>query len=290
MKRENEKGNEKDIFSSLFIRTEKQRLLRRPEGLLLPFVGLHKQSKKGALFHWVGIVVVLALAFAVLSPVEFGVKPKGTWQLDFLHYNYIEGEKQLTDTDQLALQAGRETVFSLAKKGGFVQTPACGSFEGVIYWNKGQDFCFLNVDGELNTEFNSHYKKYDKEADFTISRQGKELMGKTGKKIALGSGAQQYLLNSGFRVNVDYDFDEYFRLQDEAKKMVNECKQATQLQDCLDKIKLSYWKFGSCEAELFAEQERKVVFCIKSPGKYAVFEKGKFIPVEYKVGLDFGMK
>ena len=86
------------------------------------------KSKKGAIFHWIGIVVILAIALAVLSPVEFGVKPKGTWQLDFLHYNFIEGEKQLADTDQLALEIGRETALSLAKKGGFVNTPSFGSY------------------------------------------------------------------------------------------------------------------------------------------------------------------
>ena len=97
------------------------------------------------------------------------------------------------------------------------------------------------------------------------------------------------MLNSGFRANLGYDFDEYFLLQDQAKKMVNECKSAPQLQDCLQKIKPAYWKFGSCDTELFEEKEGKIIFCIDSPGKYTVFEKGAFVPVRYKVGLDFGM-
>ncbi len=247
-------------------------------------------NKKGALFHWIGIVVIFALVLVALYPTKFGVKPKGNWQLDFLQYNHLEGEKQLADSDQLAVQVGRKTIFSLAEKGGFAQGSVCGSLEKVAYWNKDQKFCFLDVDGNVNTEFNSLYKAYDKDVAYTISRQGKELMGKTEKKVELGAGAQQYLLNAGFRANLDYDFDEYFRLQDEAKKMVNECKQAAQLQDCLDKIKPSYWKFNKCESEQFSSTaDRKVAFCIKSPAGYAVFEKGKFIPVEYRVGLDFGM-
>jgi len=246
-------------------------------------------NSKGTLFHWIGIVVIFALAFAVLSPVEFGVKPKGTWQLDFLHYNFIEGEKQLADTDQLALEVGRETVLSLAKKGGFVNTPSCGSDEGINHWNKEQDFCFLNVDESVSTEFNSLYKKYDTDANFIISRQGKELIGKTGKEIVLGQkNPLYYALNSGFRANLDYNFDEYFLLQDEAKKLVNECKSAENLQDCLDKVRPSYWRFGSCEQEQFAAKGQKVHFCVESPGKYAIFEKGKFVPVQYKLGLDFG--
>lgn len=270
MKRENEKDNGKDIFFSLFI--------------------FHKQSKKGALFHWIGIVIIFALAFAVLSPVEFGVKPKGTWQLDFLHYNFIEAEKQLADHDQLALEIGRKTVLALAEKGGFANRPSCGSADGIRYWNKEQDFCFLNVDGEINAEFNFRYKKYDHNASFTVSRQGKELMGKTDREILLGQkNAQYYSLNSGFRVNLDYDFDEYFTFQDEAKKLVDECKSAPQLQDCLEKVKPSYWKFSSCENKQFAEQKRKVTFCVESPHKYTVFENGKFVPVQYKLGLDFGM-
>ncbi len=247
------------------------------------------RSKKGALFHWVGIVVIFAIAFAVLSPVEFGVKPKGTWQLDFLHYDFVEGEKQLADTDQLALQVGRKTVLSLAGKGGFADTPSCGTLDGITYWNKDQKFCSLNVDGEVNAEFNSLYKKYDQEASYTVSRQGKELIGKTDKEMVLGQkDAPHYVLNSGFRVNLDYNFDEYFLLQDEARKLVNECKSAENIQDCLEKVKPSYWNFGDCENGLFAEQEKKVAFCVDSPQEYTIFEKGKFVPVQYKLGLDFG--
>jgi hypothetical protein len=248
------------------------------------------RSKKGALFHWIGIVVIFALAFVVLSPAEFGVTPKGTWQLDFLHTHFVEAEKQLVDSDQVALEMGRKTVLSLASTGGFADTPSCGAVEGITYWNKGTDFCFLNVDQEVNEQFNTWYKKHDKGASFTLSRQGKELIGKADREILLGQkGTQYYALNSGFRVNVDYDFDEYFKLQDEAKKLVNECKSASQLQDCLEKVKPSYWKFSSCEQEKFAAQGRKVAFCIESPQKYAVFEKGKFVPVQYKAGLDFEM-
>ncbi len=247
-------------------------------------------NSKGALFHWIGIVVILVLAFAIFSPVEFGVKPKGTWQLDFLQYNFIEGKKQLADADQLALEVGRKTVLSLAEKGGFADAPSCGSDGEINYWNRGQDFCFLNVDESVNAEFNSLYKKYDKTVSFTVSRQGKELIGKTDKEILLGQkNAQFYVLNSGFRVNFGYDFDEYFKLQDQAKKMVNECKAASNIQDCVEKVKPSYWKFSSCENAQFAAKGQKVHFCVESPEKYTIFENGRFVPVQYKFGLDFGM-
>ena len=245
-------------------------------------------NSKGALFHWIGIVVIFALGLAVFSQVEFGVKPKGIWQLDFLHNHFVEGEKQLADKDQIALEMGRKTVLSLASKGGFADTPSCGSIEGVTYWNKGKDFCFLNVDKEVNEQFNTWYKEQDKGVNIITSRQGKELIGKTSAEILLGQkDAQYYVLNSGFRVNVGYDFDEYFKLQDEAKKLVNECKSAPQLQDCLEKVKPSYWKFSSCENEQFVEQERKAAFCVESPQKYTVFKNGQFVLVQYKLGLDF---
>lgn len=249
------------------------------------------KSKKGALFHWIGVVVIFALALAVLSPVEFGVKPKGAWQLDFLHYNFIEAEKQLADNDQLAAEVGRKTVLSLASKGGFAEPPSCGAEDGIAYWNKGKDFCFLNVvDDQITKEFNSLYREYGKETSFTVSHQGKEMIGKTDKEILLGQkAAQYYALNPGFRVNLDYNFDEYFGLQDEGKKLVNECKSAEKLQGCLEKVKPSYWKFSNCASELFVEKGRKVVFCVESPGKYAIFENGEFVPVQYKLGLDFGM-
>ena len=183
---------------------------------------------------------------------------------------------------------GRKTALSLAGKGGFADTPSCGTLGGVTYWNKDQKFCSLNVDGEVNAEFNSLYKKYDQGASYTVSRQGKELIGKTNKEIILGQkDAPHYILNSGFRINLDYNFDEYFLLQDEARKLVNECKSAEKIQDCLEKVKPSYWNFGDCENGLFVEQEKKVAFCVDSPQKYTIFEKGKFVPVQYKLGLDF---
>jgi hypothetical protein len=245
-------------------------------------------NKKGALFHWIGIVLVFVLAFVMLSPIEFGVKAKGDWQLDFLQHNFIEAEKQLADTDELALQVGRKVVLSLASKGGFADTPDCGSSGEVIYWNKDQDFCFLKVDEDLNTEFNFWYKQYDKDANYTISREGNELIGKTDTEIVLGSGNPQfYTVNSGFRVNVGYDFDEYFLLQDQAKKVVAECKSAADLQDCLQKVKPGNWNFGSCLNESFIAQDQKVAFCASS--EYTVLDGGVFVPVEYKFGLDFGM-
>lgn len=247
-------------------------------------------SKKGALFHWIGIVLVFVLAFAILSPIEFGVKAKGDWQMDFLQHNFIEAEKQLADTDELALQVGRKMVLSLASKGGFADTPDCGFSSGVIYWNKDQDFCFLKVDEDINAEFNFLYRQYDKDANYTVSRQGNELIGKTATEIVLGSGnPQYYTLNSGFRVDLDYDFDEYFLLQDQAKKVVDECKSAVNLQDCLQKVKPAYWNFGSCLNETFTAEDQKVAFCVESPGEYTVLDGGVFVPVEYKFGLDFGM-
>ena len=247
-------------------------------------------NKKGALFHWIGIVVIFALAFAVLSPTEFGVKPKGTWQLDFLHYYFIEAEKTLADNDELALQVGRKTVLELAEKGGFAESPECGWSAGITYWNKPQNFCFLPLDKSINTAFNNHYKKYDKNADFTVSRNGEELVGKTNQETIMGKkDAEYYTVNSGFRVDLNYNFDEYFILQDQAKKLVDECRAALNLSDCLGKVKPDHWKFGSCVEEKFAEDERKIIFCVSSPGEYTVLENGLFVPVEYKFGLDFGM-
>ena len=256
-------------------------------------------SKKGALFHWIIFGVLAAMgAFAlIMYNSETAVTVKGTWQLDFLDHYYLEGEKSLASFDLVALQVGRKAILSLAKKGGFADTPSCGSYGEVIYWNKGKNFCFLNVDKELTAEFNSLYAGYDPDWTYSLSRQGEEVLGKTEKDLIIGQGkkydllfpkrSQQYMLKPHFKIDLDYSFDEYFLLQDQAKKLIDECKSADNLQDCLEKIKPSHWKFSSCEDEKFVEQERRVVFCAESPSQYVVHENGKPIPVQYKLGLDF---
>ena len=236
-----------------------------------------------------GILVAVGVFAWISYDAEIGVKVKGEWQLDFLRNYYVEGEEKLANIDQQALFAGNKVILSLAEKGGSAESSECGLEDGFYYWNNGDAFCFLEVDKEVNIFFNKVFQEqYGPGQNYVVSHQGNELVGKAEKDLMVSSRGTQYSLKPHFRVNLGYNFDEYFLLQDEARKLVNECKSAENIQDCLEKVKPPYWNFGSCENELFFEQEQKVAFCVDSPQKYAVFENGKFVPVRYKLGLDFG--
>ncbi len=236
-----------------------------------------------------GILVAVGVFAWIAYDAEIGVKVKGGWQLDFLRNYYVEGEEKLVNIDQQALFAGNKVILSLAEKGGFTESSRCGAEDDVYYWNNRDTFCFLEVDKEVNIAFNKVFQEqYGSGQNYAVSHQGNELVGKAGNTtIISGSGTNKYSLQLHFRVNLNYNFDEYFQLQEIAKKLVDECKSADNLQDCLDKVKPPYWKFSSCESERFVEKQRKVPFCVESPNSYAIFENNVFVPIRYKFGLDF---
>ncbi len=248
------------------------------------------KSKKGALFHWIifGLLAAIGIFAWSTYDAEIGVKVKGEWQLDFLHNYYVEMEEKLLQTDQIALYAGNKVVLTLAEKGGFAENSKCGVEDGLYYWNNRDTFCFLEVDKEVNFTFNTvSREQYGAGQSYAVSHQGSELAGKAEKDLVVSRGGTQYFLKPHFRVNLDYNFDEYFQLQKEASGLVHECKAAQELQKCLKKIMPAYWKFTDCDAGVFKESNRKVPFCVVSPNAYVIFEDGASIPVRYKFGLDF---
>ena len=197
-------------------------------------------------------------------------------------------KEKLAEMDQRALFTGKKVILSLAEKGGFAESSRCGMEGGTYYWNNPSTFCFLEVDKEVNIAFNKIFlEQYKGDQRYAVSHQGSELVGLAEKEIIISNQGTQYSLYPHFRINLGYNFDEYFQLQKEAAGIAQECKAAQKLQECLKKIMPKHWKFGGCEQEAYNEKERKVAFCAESAQKYVVFDDGAFIPVRYKFGLNF---
>lgn len=248
------------------------------------------KSKQGALFHWITAGVLLAIGLFMLFNYDPDIrtKIKGEWQLEFLQNYYVPAEEKLLQIEQTALEAGTETILALAKNGGFAADSECGSSNGVHYWNTEETFCFLKITEEVNGAFNAIFiKEYGGDEPYTISYQGQELVGGAVTEIVISDGANSYTVAPHFRANLNYRFDEYFQLQNEAAGLVNVCKWKGDLKGCLQEHKPEHWKFSDCDNPAFKEDGRKVTFCVESPGKYSVFKEGKEINIQYKLGLDF---
>jgi len=250
------------------------------------------KSKKGAvILHWAvfGLLAAIGLFAWLTYDAELGVKVKGEWQLDYLRNFYIEGQEELMQTEQQALLVGNKIIFSLADNGGFTESSPCGVEEGVHYWNKVGSFCFLEVDEEIDQAFDKAYQeKYNSDRRFAVSHQGKELVGEAAETEMISGPKMTYNYFPHFRANIGYNFDEYFQIQNDAKSVLDLCKWKPDLRECLEDTKPEYWKFTDCDAEMYRENERKVVFCSESPGRYTILQPdGSVVPVRYTFGLDF---
>lgn len=249
------------------------------------------KSKKGALVHWIvlGLLAAIGLFAWLTFETELGVQIKGEWQLDYLRNFYVEGQEELVQRDQEALFAGKKIALLLANNGGFAESSPCGVIDEVYYWNKVGSFCFLEVDAEVDKAFNVFFqKKYGKDQKYTVSHQGKELVGKSEEAIILAGPKAKHTIFPHFRVNLGYSFDDYFQLQNEAKSIVDLCKWKPDLRLCLEDTKLPHWKFTNCDTDSYTEENRRVVFCSESPGKYTILRlDGSTVPVRYRFGLDF---
>ena len=102
-------------------------------------------------------------------------------------------------------------------------------------------------------------------------------------EITIADGADSYTVAPHFRVNLNYRFDEYFQLQNEAAVLVNICKWDGDLKRALQEQKLEHWKFSDCDSPEFREDGRKIAFCVESPGSYSVFKGGKELKIRYKL-------
>ncbi|MEK6900177.1 MAG: hypothetical protein AABX05_03565 [Nanoarchaeota archaeon] len=249
------------------------------------------RSKKGALFHWIVFGLLLAVgSFALMSYTsQIGMQTKGEWQISFLRDYYQGAEKQLLQVQQTALLAGGDMAIMLSQQAGFSKESPCGSYDGVQYWNNEKKFCFLNVDEEINAAFKDIFvMKYGGDEYYLVSRQGEELIGSaTGDIVVYNGLVTKYTVKPHFRVDMNYNFDDYFLLQNEAHAIVEKCKWQEKLEECITEMKPANWRFNDCDEDKYREEDRKVVFCAESPGEYSLFDGEKDVPVRYRFGLDF---
>jgi hypothetical protein len=98
----------------------------------------------------------------------------------------------------------------------------------------------------------------------------------------------KYEVPIAFRTDINYQFAEYETLQTDTFILLNLCRNAQDLEDCLEKNRKDYWKFTDCDKDDYENSDRKVKFCINSPNNAQLFFlDGTLIPVQYLLALDF---
>ena len=154
-------------------------------------------SPRGAvLLHWIvlGLVAALGLFFLLSTNLEIGRTVKGDWHLSFLQNYYAEAEIELLSEEQLAEANAKETILSLASRGGFVETSPCGTDKGINFWNNDNQLCFPKIIESLNTVFNTKSTK----GKYSLSFEQGELIGTSERTIVVdfNSGLREKALRS----------------------------------------------------------------------------------------------
>ena len=252
-------------------------------------------TKKALLMHWIvfGIVGAIAL-FLVLIATVARDQPElpGQWSFHFFQQTVMKAGTDQLVQEQYLKQAGRQTALELAQQGGFAATAPCGMINGTALWNEKDNWngCLPAIKENVFTLLATKLRSYSSHQYTSIDFSGSELWGTSSERVQIVSEQpfyQQYTLGASSRVDLEYSFDEYDSLQQEAKRLVNTCQFKPNLKSCLEQHKLVSWKFMSCTEEHYpAFEQRQIPFCVWSSSTI-LNQQYQFQPVEYHFAVDF---
>ena len=214
---------------------------------------------------------------------------------------YEDAERQLFFNDQLAKYALYNAVYTLASRGGYED--ACSKY---------QDYCILDPinnppDYEENFRklftgnFNNNFKNYfKKETGYVIGIYDDLVVGIAQNIINITRGTKggsvTYTIKPHFEARLDYNFTDYDVIIENAKALINDCKDKqddVQLKACItqkiDSQKFLEnnlkWKLGGCGQENIPIQKRNAAFCIITGKK--VYTYTGFKDLLYKIAVFF---
>jgi hypothetical protein len=252
-------------------------------------------NKKGAIFHWIFFIVLIALAvfFMYNNKNVLDVGVKGEWSTDFLTNNYLPAKKILLENNILAKETATATFLELAKNGGFSKgtDSECGKYSGTNLWNEKNKFCFPNVGDTFSLAMAKNLQLKSNKAFWNVGFNDNFISGK-GDMNSIVDGDNEYSFNDGFATQLFYRIDDYDALFETAVKLLNKCNNASSsdlLKGCLETEKLTSWSYGDCQTSNYNEQDRKVGFCAIGPYRTYLSNKesGEKELVKYNFALDF---
>ena len=158
-------------------------------------------NKKGALFHWIvlGILLATGIFFLNISDGIAEITTKGAWPLSFVNDFVLDAEADLLKQDTLVREISQNVLLDIAKQPcGHLYAewnPSCPTLVGV------QERFLTNVKNDINEKFPTHFSEY-KHNNNILSAKGKL------KSIVKQKPFTNYTYNSGFTIDTGYDFTE----------------------------------------------------------------------------------
>ncbi len=290
---------------------------------------IKQKKKKGQVLLYglmAGILIAITMSHIdkAKTEKEFGIIGESSFSLID---SSVEAEKVLFYIEQSAKYSAHQLIYNLAKNGGYINSK-CGEFNGYTLWfaidsqNNVID-CYPVIEDikyifklDFNEDLNEYLKKYPisfvkvptDNYEEIILREKLDIIGaaKSNLLISIPPGRDLnresttygiYSIRPSFKVAIDYDFDEYNKIAEEAKLLVSKCENEADAKTCIissineDNYK-DRWEL-SCDNpnEKF---DNIFKFCRKSDKKAFAYEskddKIALREIIYKFALQFGNK
>jgi len=203
-------------------------------------------NKKAALVHLTifGVLIAIAVFFFAVMDSPIDLEKKGEWHIDFLENNFLEAEKDKLRTEAIAKNVALEAAEETAKYGGFSdkEESSCGLVDGFNLWNLADKWCYPDVQKSVARIAEEKFTKRIPGKSFTEFGINGSRFFAQGKKVSITSDVGEYIYDSSFLVEGVYSFDQYDQLFNNAKKLVENCRNRNDLDSCLEDNILDDWK------------------------------------------------
>ena len=239
-------------------------------------------NRKAQIFHWtvIGLLVAIGIFFMVRTEVDHGTGVRGEWQKNFITENYGAAEAQRVSIEARAAIIGREVLKELAQKGGFQEADVhCGEVNGMVLWNKKEEWCLLSVKDIAASLVEQRLVAAIPERRFSAIRFDHTLLRAQGLPVEIVTAYGKYSFDTGFTVDVGSSLEEYDILYQNSVVLVNTCRNQRDLGGCLQLHMLEGWQQGGCGGEFIAAG-RKQVFCSSSSSGMKYMLALDFTPLE----------
>ena len=249
-------------------------------------------NKKASIFGWgVPVFIIAFIIFIFMTSNQISGQVKGQWETDFLQDSYLPAKQTLLKNNIVAKNIGAEIVWELANDGGFSKESECGKIFGKNLWNKEEQECFppinTNSMGKAQEKLSRRNMPFIDVSFIDVSFFSTFFVGQSNV-LPFKSKHGIYYHQNTFMVILEYSFEEYTLLIEQAQSLLSTCRDASDLKECLDLNKEDYWEYNLCDSTSeYTEADRKVAFCVVSPNIYVVQNGIKKEVVTYHFALDF---
>ncbi len=188
-------------------------------------------NKKGALFHWIVLGLLLATGLFFMNFGEVNKDAiKGEWQISFLNNVFLPAEHNLLSNDDQIRIISQQTLLDLGAKG-------CGE-EIYPLWDDKDCLDSVKADDVFSAEIKKRLSQTFPERsyhDIEVKKNQVSGEGNRGEVINKKGFFANYSYDTDFSVDLGYDFDEFRQVLFDSEEIVSKCKNSPNMEGCLNK-------------------------------------------------------